>query len=232
MKLIKIIPILILILSSSIVLALDNAYLIELNYSDGKFNLINIEVIKGFYRGKNYNEYIEDKIKVISYDNITLWENRLPNVDGVIFYENEEGGGSFKLNNTNITETLPYFKEGKYIKIYNKDSEVFSIDVTKYSDYCGNGICNSGEESSCSEDCKIQQSLFKRLNFKYIIASILILFILLFLFYKARKRKNELSKQKGTQKIQIQQIKQQPKQVDEKAALLEALKRIREKRKF
>ncbi|MBI2673522.1 hypothetical protein HYX19_04635 [Candidatus Woesearchaeota archaeon] len=143
-----------------------------------------------------------------------------------------------------------------------KDKKILEIDIGYFANVCGDNVCQEHEsyvdckqdcpsgskddfcdrvsdgicDPDCGEsndlDCKDQQSLFKRFNFKYIIGSILILLVFLFLFNKIRKRKTELPKQKGTQKIQMQQIKQQPKQSDEKAALLEALKRIKEKHKF
>lgn len=150
--------ILLLFIISSVVMvsALDKIYFLQLNYNDGKFNLIDIKVADGFFRGKVFNENLDYKIKIIGYDNSTLWENMLE-VSSIIYLSVPEEGNKqdqIVLKNINITEALPYFNEAKYIKVYYRNLEVFSIDVTKYSNYCGNNVCNKGEENTCLIDCK------------------------------------------------------------------------------
>lgn len=153
----KVILLLFIILGISMVSALDKIYFLELNYSDGKFDLIDIKVADGFFRGKNFNENLDYKIKIIKYDNSILWENGLE-FGTAIYPLNLEANKKQELDefkNLNISEALPYFNEAKYIKIYYKDREVFSISITKYSNYCGNDICNKGEGNTCSIDCKV-----------------------------------------------------------------------------
>ncbi|MBI2672759.1 hypothetical protein HYX19_00715 [Candidatus Woesearchaeota archaeon] len=183
------ITLLFLLLSTLPVLALDNIYLVELSYSNGKFNFSSIGVMEGFYREKSYNENLEYNIKVIKYDSSVLWENNLP-IGNVIYFEDERGGGAVTLKNVNLTETLPFFNSAKYIKIYKKDSEVFSIDITKYSNYCGNNICNNEDKITCPQDCrtgeKTTEKKFSTSSLITILAAIIIMLVL-YIIYKKNK---------------------------------------------
>ncbi len=184
----KVILLLFILFGISMVFALDKIYFLELNYSGGKFSLIDIKVADGFFRGKNFNENLDYKIKIIKYDNSILWENGLEL--GTTIYpptlETNKKQELGELKNLNISEALPYFNEAKYIKIYYKDREVFSIDITKYSNYCGNSICNKGEENTCSIDCKentlnlVLKEIFinKVLSLLVIFAAVIILYAL------------------------------------------------------
>jgi len=51
---------------------------------------------------------------------------------------------------------VPYSFIGKEINIYDSDGNLVSnIDISNYSNYCGDGICKAGESVlDCSEDCE------------------------------------------------------------------------------
>lgn len=186
-----------LLLTSSIALALDKIYLVKLNYNEGKFMLIDIGVIDGFYRGKEFRGDLEYNIKVISHKDLILWENRL-DIGNIIYFSPPLAEdykpllrGPIILKDVNITEALPYFNDAKYIKVYYKDSEVFSIDVTKYSNYCGNNICNTGEYSSnCPKDCvkeEVKERAVKK-SFIWVIGLVFVLIFILYIIYKRNKQ--------------------------------------------
>ncbi len=182
-----------LLLTASIALALDKIYIVKLNYNEGNFTLDNIKVTEGFYRGKDFNENLEYKIKVISYKGSILWENRL-DIGNVIYFsppiaEDDKPflRGPIILKDVNITEALPYFNDARYIKVYYKDSEVFSIDISKFSNYCGNNICNIGEDSgNCPDDC-IRKEAAKK-PFLWIIGLLFVLILIVYIVYRRNKR--------------------------------------------
>lgn len=162
-------------------------YNIKLEYDEGDINYIESEVlttesffIRGLYRAD-----------LISFDNKVL-NNTLFSVPNKVFYDivDENGdvidGGSFILNQTNFTISLPYYENAKEIRIsrFNEETgkfdKVLLIDVGYYAkdvpeDYDIKGIIT--EEIEMEEEKKIIVNL---VIYGFVIFILLLIIIILF----------------------------------------------------
>lgn len=162
---------LVLILMVNVVLAQDNmVYLLDLHYDNGKISLSEIKVEKGFSPDRKIQSG-DYKLEVISFDNKALYSFnfKAPRVysDKSDRLTGKIDGEVIDLEKADFTLIVPYLEDGKDIKIYKENNEVFSTDVSKFS---------------------IKQSLKRSFIWLYIILIMLFCFLIIFLIKRKKKK--------------------------------------------
>jgi len=128
---------LVLILTINIALAEDNlVYLLDLHYDNGEINLNEISLETGYNPDRKI-QYGDYKLEVISFDYTTIYSFnfRAPRIyaDKSDKIKGEIDGAVIDLDEADFTLVIPYFKDGKDIKIYKENNEIFSTDISEFS---------------------------------------------------------------------------------------------------
>lgn len=84
------------------------------------------------------------------------------------FYEDAESLGDdcvsyFEPEHFLFYLNIPYVPRAKIINLFDEEkNKILSVDVSRFADYCGDGIC-SGRESyyTCPKDCKEEPFMFR-----------------------------------------------------------------------
>ena len=195
-----------LIIHSAIALTSERIYFLNIEYYKGELKLINVSLITGF--------------PALSSDATLPYKAELLSVNNDILYE----GHIFESTNVNFSISLPYQKNGNLIRITKDEKELLSIDVSQFSKYCGDFICQYYEdEQNCAQDCAIlkdgqmpKEELLSEhdeqlvteqseTSLYWLYAALPILLIFAFLAYVEIKRRHfhhELKQQKAQQNIQ------------------------------
>lgn len=167
-KKILLLSILLLLLSITISFALEEnkIYVLKLGYDRGEVSLKSIYISVGNATSRIMQPEVSYRAKVVSLANQILYDFKF-DIPLTIYYDVFKptgiSGGSIKLNETNFTLILPYFKNATKINIYDKnDTQLLSVDVLRYSKVCGNGFCEpeEGENSTnCFRDCPSERKI-------------------------------------------------------------------------
>ena len=178
-------------LLSAIVIAqdVDKIYILNLDYDRGNLNLVSVVVQHGYAPDRRIQPEVGYNCSVASFSGETLYSFKFE-VPNVIYAPPPIGGeaeSGIYLEQVNFSLTIPYFRDGKTIYIYDSnDTNVLSVDVSQFADFCGDGVCSDEEDyQSCSQDCT-RESEPETSNFLYII--IILISVGMLLIYKSIKR--------------------------------------------
>jgi len=139
---------------------IEKAYLLNLNQKDN-LNLNNIYVAPGFAPDRKIVRKEDYNGKIISFDNRVLYEFsfEMPDVEFPMPGIDGENPKIILLDEINHSVVMPYFDNGKQVKIYKDNQEVLNIDVGYFSDMCGDNKCQSHENNfECPQDCELMMS--------------------------------------------------------------------------
>ncbi|MBI1934828.1 hypothetical protein HYS31_00150 [Candidatus Woesearchaeota archaeon] len=156
-KMITLLSILIFVLPFVIALQSEKIYFLYLEYDKGTLELKDVYLITGY--STISDKILPYKLELLSIDKEILYKGYFDIPNKLIALpplEPGEKSGAVELDNLNFSISLPYYKKGNVIKIIKDDRELLSIDVSKFSMYCGDSICQSDENSqNCPHDCII-----------------------------------------------------------------------------
>lgn len=127
---------LIILLANTALASSGSVYLLDLHYDNGQIILNKIEVINGF-SPDNKLQSGSYKLEVISVDKQSLYSFnfKAPRIyaDRSEKLTGEIDGAVIDLNQADFTLIAPFFNDGKDIKIYKDNNEVFSTDISQFN---------------------------------------------------------------------------------------------------
>jgi len=115
-------------------------------YKDDRIDLIKLEPATGTSYSSDHGDYT---LKVISFSNTS--ETKF----FTKYFYNQTGGTPLRTDEIEFFDmylVLPYYQSGK-IQIYHLDKLLLEKEFN-FSPACGNNVCESGETTSCPQDCK------------------------------------------------------------------------------
>jgi hypothetical protein len=136
---------------------INKQYIAEMNYDTGKIKLNHIYLSPGqasdrrIERGKYNSRIISKNGEILSSLKIDI-----PNTMSPFFKKNSTDKPSIiLLEQFNYSLNLPYFDESENIEVYDEnENKILDINVSYFSDTCGNNICEDYENYlECSSDC-------------------------------------------------------------------------------
>ncbi len=162
---------LVLILMANVVLAeSDTVYLLDLHYDMGEISLNNIKIETGFSPDRKIQSG-DYRLEVISFYNrpIYSFNFKAPRVysDKSDRLTGDIVGDVIDLEEADFTLVVPYFNDGKNIRIYKENNEIFSTDLSEFI---------------------IKQSPGRKFTFFYIILIALFIIVIIFLINKKKKK--------------------------------------------
>jgi hypothetical protein len=144
------------IIASNLPAPSELKYILELNYSNGKFTREKTYVVPGKGPDRNnlnsgYNVSLKDFNGNIIYSSyFNIGEIVQPFFSPIAV----DRPSAFIESNLYYSLILPYSPSGRSVEIYKNNVLLTSLDVSYLSNRCGNGICESIEDHlSCSKDC-------------------------------------------------------------------------------
>jgi len=171
--------ILLLLIPFSFAAEMEVVYFATLDYDNGDVILDKLELDWGY--APDMINMPEDKYRL-----------ELINIFDEVIYEYKFDFNLFVAPIGEMTETtellaVPYDFYGKQINVYDSsDNLILVIDVSEYSDYCGDGYCNEIEsEAICPGDCK---EPFLDKYYMHLIVGLIIVLVALLLFIFLRRR--------------------------------------------
>ena len=210
MKINKIITFLLFVLfiaPSVIALQPEKIYFIDLEYDKGTLELIDISIITG-YPQISTDDSLPYKLELLSIEKEILYQGYfdIPNKFSTPPpLSPEDKSGVVELSNVNFSISLPYYKKGNIINIIKDEKILLRIDVSKFSMYCGDSICQSDENNqNCPQDCispdvsPIQEEDEDRGNRLYLIIIPLIILLGIIIIYL--KKRNRLKSESNYEK--------------------------------
>jgi len=167
-------------------------YFINLHYDGGALGLLDVYVISGYPIASN-DSSLPYRLELLSTGKDVLYRGYfdVPNR----FYApppltSGEKSGLVVLDRLNFSVSLPYYKNGNLIRMFKGETALLDVDVSEFSMYCGDSICES-DETNCPQDCEIPDSIGKGSKKSYggiisLFAAIIVLGIALLLFLRKR----------------------------------------------
>jgi len=159
---------LILVVLSSIVFAMDfpTVIRVEMNMDKGKFVVVSVEKTHGYVEESRGNDDFHlDLVNIL--DEVRFTTNfTFPH--GVSYTRSAEcfigegivdpdlcGRPSYEnLTDATIIIDVPYYRTAKAINIYEGEALIETIDLSKFTEFCGDGVCSSSESAvTCTVDC-------------------------------------------------------------------------------
>ncbi len=139
-----------------IALQSEKIYFLDLVYNKGTLELIDVYLITGYPIISN-DSSLSYKLELLSIDKEILYRGYF-DIPNKIFapppLKPGEKSGIVEIDNLNFSISLPYYKKGNIINIIKDGRVLLHIDVSKFSMYCGDSICQSDEKNqNCSQDC-------------------------------------------------------------------------------
>jgi len=148
------------------VYASEYIYFLNLHYDRGGIGLLDVYVITGYPISSN-DSSLPYRLELLSTGKDVLYlgyfdvPNRLyappPLNPG-------ERSGVVVLDRLNFSVSLPYFANGNTVRLFKGETALLDVDVSKFSMYCGDSICEP-DETNCLVDCEIPTEI-KRENKK------------------------------------------------------------------
>ncbi len=145
-------------------------YVLDLNYDRGIVTKESILVMNGYYQEARVQPEDGYLLELVSFDNEVLFSLKfkfpleivseaLPEWfdenGNQIYFPTAEEAGHIILDKTAIQLIIPYFPNGKTIRISNPEGRnLLEVDVGLFAQVCGDNICQ-GHESylDCPKDC-------------------------------------------------------------------------------
>ncbi len=146
----------ILILTVPSVCASEYIYFLNLHYDRGALGLLDVYVITGYPIASN-DSSLPYRLELLSTGNEVLYQGYfdIPNkLYAVPPLNPGEKSGVVVLDRFNFSVSLPYYKNGNIIRMFKGDTALLDVDVSKFSMYCGDSICEP-DETNCPQDCEI-----------------------------------------------------------------------------
>ena len=143
-------------------------YVIKLKYLNGEIilldkNLTNTFPLERHHFGDDYTlrliSFRGEELHNVTFDfplEISITPPRECIENGTFVPERcPEHRSYVRLNESIIVLKIPYWRTGKSVKIYDKGGkEKLFVDVGEYSNFCGNGRCDEGEDYFlCPKEC-------------------------------------------------------------------------------
>ncbi len=137
----------------------ERSYVLTMHYSNGTLFFQDVFITEGPPPSRNVQLETGYKAQLISFEDKILDEFKFvfaTFIHGETF-ENDTIIGRIISDKVNFTLTIPYFKNAKEIRIYSPlGIRVLSVDVSRFSDICGDKMCKLKENFfSCSVDCSL-----------------------------------------------------------------------------
>jgi len=171
-------------------------YEIDLNYNQGEFELINLDVEISDIELKNYFGFYIAEVLDYSGEILNLTFFEIPNK--ILYDEVDENGtivsgGEAELEEVNFTTYIPYYSNAKEIVIYDENlTEKLVIDVSMYSEI-EEGVSLEGEEDEEGveegvTDRESRDSPKEVKDYWWILLIILIILIFIFVILLRKKK--------------------------------------------
>ena len=145
-------------------------YTLDLNYNQGTVTKELLFVTQGYFKEQKGSTEDYYSLELISFEGTILHTQRFnfpleifgaPNLDwfdeagNQIYIPTAEESGYALLDEAIARLIIPYFKNGKGIIVYNSEkNKILEIDISSYSDVCGDRVCQEHESySTCQQDC-------------------------------------------------------------------------------
>tara|TARA_Y100000034_G_scaffold125474_1_gene175070 strand:+ start:232 stop:861 length:630 start_codon:yes stop_codon:yes gene_type:complete len=187
-------------------------YELDLQFTNEILSLNTVKSTYGFLPDRINMPATGYRLELISVDNIILYTYNFNFVTDVFIsrpvecFNNDATFNSSKCSEFSTHQKLsdsqkilnvPYSEIGDKINIYDANNQiVLTIDVSEFSDYCGDSICSVKESSfNCLEDCasdeeikeldSLYDNIKKKTNISHIFKTVLVI-IFGFLIYKNR----------------------------------------------
>ncbi len=144
------------------VYASENIYFLNLHYDRGALGLLDVYVITGFPIASN-DSSLPYKLELVSTSNEVLYQGYfdIPNkLYAVPPLNPGEKSGLIVLDRLNFSVSLPYYKNDNLIRIFKGETALLDVDVSEFSMYCGDSICEP-DETNCPQDCEIPREVKK-----------------------------------------------------------------------
>jgi hypothetical protein len=148
-------------------LTMPRFYEIELDYDNGEIKPINKNLKNAFVSERIYPESGYG-LRLVSFNGEELYNTSFgfgleisvtpPQecmINGTVDPEKCPDHVSYiRLNESSESINVPYYPMGKSILIYDSGELVLDIDVSEYSNFCGNGKCDDSEDYfTCPNEC-------------------------------------------------------------------------------
>jgi hypothetical protein len=135
-------------------------YVIEFNYKNKELSQKNVYVYPS--QSPDYIKYSSGytmKIKSASDELLYSSNFDIQNIEFPFFTSGSIRSEPFVTQNLNYTLKAPYYPDAKTLEVYNPAGDMIAIvDLSYFSDTCGNNNCESYENSlSCPGDCNTQE---------------------------------------------------------------------------